>query len=320
MSIQYSIIIPAKNEEASIGCCLDSIALVQWDKGAYEIIIVDNGSTDKTVEISRQKGATVYVKPELTISGLRNFGASQAHGEILAFLDADCSVTPDWLVAAARYLPDKNIVCFGSAPIIPENATWVQRAWFPIRFKNLNGADTDWLESMNMFVRREAFAAVRGFDDNLVTCEDYDLSLRLRNIGRLVTDARIVAVHHGEASSIRHFFRKELWRGTSNLHGLLHHGFSWQELPSIALPIAYLLAALLVTSGAAMVFLSGSNLVSRMTVILLLAWQIPLILLALRKTRTSRSLELITQLYLLLNMYFLARGVSMFQRFSVVKR
>jgi glycosyltransferase involved in cell wall biosynthesis len=291
------------------------IGQVQWDKSRYEVIVVDNGSSDRTAEIAGQKGATVYVKPELTISGLRNYGASQADGEILAFIDADCTVTPGWLDTAAGYLPIKEIVCFGSPPVIPENATWVQRAWFPIRCKNLYGADADWLESMNMFVRRSVFETVHGFDEKLVTCEDYDLSLRLRSIGRLVSDGRIVAVHHGEASSIGHFFRKELWRGTSNFHGLMQHGFSWQELPSIALPVFYVIAAVMVTCGLAAAFLSAGSFVPRMTVALLFVWQAPLFLFALRKIRNTFSLALAMQLYLLLNIYFMARGGAMFQRF-----
>lgn len=315
MSTQFSIIIPAKNEESNIGRCLDSIGQVPWDKSLYEVIVVDNGSSDSTVEIARQKGATVYIKPELNISGLRNYGASQAVGGILGFLDADCTVAPGWLDAASVYLSVNEIVCFGSPPLIPEEATWVQRAWFPIRCKNLYGDDADWLESMNMFVRRSVFETVGGFDEKLVTCEDYDLSLRLRSLGRLVSDGRIVAVHHGEASSIGHFFRKELWRGTSNFHGLMQHGFSWQELPSVLFPLFHIVAAVVVTGGFVAAFLLSGSFVPQVIVALLLIWQAPLFLLALRKIRNSFSLALVMQLYLLLNIYFMARGCAMFQRY-----
>ena len=69
----FSIIIPAKNEEHNIGKCLDSILAVDFQLERFEVIVVDNGSTDRTVQVSKTKGATVYFEPELTISGLRNF-------------------------------------------------------------------------------------------------------------------------------------------------------------------------------------------------------------------------------------------------------
>lgn len=313
--MNFSIIIPAKNEELNIGRCLDSILSLEWQRCDYEIIVVDNGSSDQTVPIAESKGARVFILPDITISGLRNFGAMQAQGNLLAFIDADCTVAKDWLHSAARYLSKKEIVCFGSPPVLPENSTWVQRAWFPIRFKNLYGEDTDWLESMNMFVRREAFETVRGFNENLITCEDYDLSLRLRSLGRLVCDAGIIAVHHGEASSVGHFYRKEFWRGTSNFHGLMHHGFSWQELPSVVLPLCYVVSSAMVIGGLAIALLTFSKQSLLMAVVFLIVWQMALILLAFRKAGNGFFSKLTMQLYFLLNIYFMARGGAMFQRF-----
>lgn len=314
MPMQFSIIIPTKNEEANIGRCLDSILQMDWDSSRYEIIVVDNGSDDRTVEIARQKGATVYIKYELTISGLRNFGALQAAGEILAFLDADCTVPQNWLHEASRYLPRKNVVCFGSPPVVPDDATWVQIAWFQLRKKRDLVLEVDWLESMNMFVRREIFEEVGGFDENLVTCEDYDLSFRLKNNGHLIADGHIVAVHHGEAASVRHFFQKEFWRGTSNLKGMKSHGLSWKELPSLVAPILYGVLSVLIITGMVINPMMTSNLSWWVFTAPLLLMQMPLLLMAFWKNRHSRCLMLVVQLNVLLNVYLLARCCAMLQR------
>jgi glycosyltransferase involved in cell wall biosynthesis len=298
--MRYSIIIPAKNEEANIGRCLDSILCMEWDRDDFEIIVVDNGSIDRTTAIALAKGVRLYKKPGCTISALRNFGATVAGGEILAFIDADCTVAADWLRNASFYLSSEEVAGFGSPPLVPENATWVQRSWFQIRKKKDLIGEADWLESMNFFVRKQAFETVGGFNEELVTCEDYDFSLRLKTLGRVMSDGRLVVVHHGEAASIADFLRKEYWRGTSNLKGIMSHGISPKELPSVIFPLAYCLFVILFI---AILFMG-----------LLLAWQTPLFLMAaLKSGYPFRPLPLL-QLYLLLNAYFLARGGAVLQR------
>lgn len=311
--MDFSIIIPAKNEEINIQNCLQSIAAVDYPADKFEILLVDNGSSDRTVEVAESFGVTAYVKPELTISGLRNFAAKQAQGKILAFLDADCTVFPNWLHTASTWIDQTDVCCFGNPPGIPKDATWVQKSWYLIRGKDNTIADVEWLESMNMFVRKDIFDVVNGFDESLHTCEDYDLSLRLREHGRIMSDYRIRAVHHGEAATIGHFYRKESWRGTSNLKGFFQHGFHWQELPSLLMPLVYCLCVV-VTFLLCLALLSGMKSVSGIGfVIWLLFWQLPILFIALYKGSESPKKSLKLGLYLLLNIYFLARARAMFR-------
>lgn len=312
--MHFSVIIPAKNEETSIARCLNSLLNVDWERNDYEIIVVDNGSDDRTVSIASEKGASVFIKPGLTISALRNFGARQANGEILVFLDADCTVTKEWLREALRYIFRGDVVCFGSPPIVPENATWVQEAWFQVRRKRVPTGEVDWLESMNMFVRRREFFSAGGFNEDLVTCEDYDLSFRLKSVGKLIADERIRVVHHGEAASVGHFFRKEYWRGTGNLSGVFHHGISMKELPSVAFPIIHAALAVCVIFSLIAGILSMNDLILLVGVSLIFAWQVPLFFMAVWKNRYSFHFFRTLQLYLLLNIYFLARGGAILQR------
>ena len=306
--MQFSIVIPAKNEETNIGRCLDSINQVSWTKSQYELIVLDNGSTDRTVEIAKRKGAKVYLKPDLTISGLRNFGASQAVGETLAFIDADCTVDSRWLCEAARYLSQQDVVCFGSPPVVPANATWVQKAWYEVRKKNVAAGETDWLESMNMFVRREAYVKCGGFDEELVTCEDYDLSHRLKKVGLLINDNRIVVVHHGEAATVAHFFRKEIWRGISNFRGLLRHGIVPSEIPSLVAPSFHCLLLIVVAFGPVMY----RTTFYRAVLAIFVLWQGMLFVVSIKKIQQKTNLKRVVQLYGLLNVYFLARGFAVF--------
>ena len=305
--VSFSIVIPAKNEESNIGRCLDSITNIDFDKSDYEVIVVDNGSTDRTRDIAKQKGAKVYTVPDVSISALRNLGADNASGIFLVFVDADCTVESNWLIEASRYLSHSKIIAFGSPPVIPDNATWVQESWFLVRQADEDSQEAEWLESMNMFVRRTVFLDSGGFDERLVTCEDYDLSLRLKKHGLLTMDSRIVAVHHGEASTVRHFFSKEKWRGKGNIQGMKAHGVSFQELPSVVCPIFHGVAVLLFICA----FVFSSYFLSAISWLVFSLWQLAILCMSVNKNKRKLKVLSVFKLYYLLNVYFTARLFAM---------
>ena len=175
-----SFIIPARNEEEMIGTCLDAVNEMDYDSRLFESILVDNGSVDNTAKIGRLKGARVFTMPGETISALRNFGAKEAKGDFLAFIDADCVVYRDWLQNALHHFRDPEVGCVGSYPSIPEKSSWVQKAWTLQTQRKGRIKEVDWLPSMNILVRRNALEDVGGFNESLITCEDVDLCYRLK--------------------------------------------------------------------------------------------------------------------------------------------
>src|ERR1041385_3066715 len=99
--ISISIIIPALNEEKMIGRCLDSLTRLAFAHDRFEVLVVDNGSRDKTLMIAYsfkdRLNLKVLQQAGVRISALRNLGARSASGEIVAFLDADCLAPEDRL-------------------------------------------------------------------------------------------------------------------------------------------------------------------------------------------------------------------------------
>jgi glycosyltransferase involved in cell wall biosynthesis len=229
-----------KNEARFIEGCLKAIRNNDYPKDAYEIICVDNGSTDQTVGLAKTLADQVYQIPNQTISYLRNFGAQKAVGAYLAFVDADCIVDPLWLKAASHYFNRQDIVCFGSTPTIPKDATWVQRTWYLHKDMRQDVQPVNWLESMNLFVRKDVFSKVGGFNEFLMTCEDVDLCYRIGENHTILSDKKVRVVHLGEAATLKEFFFKELWRGSSNIKGIMEHGIKLKEMPSILIPLYYL--------------------------------------------------------------------------------
>jgi len=238
--MQFSIIIPAKNEETNIRYCLDALKALDFPTHEYEVIVVDNGSFDKTVSIVKEYGHAVYIKPHLTLSGLRNFGASVALGGVFVFLDADCVPDKAWLKNISTTLEESEVGCTGSTPIAPSNGTWVEKVWSSFRTRRKNKAYTSWINSSNFIVRRELFLKIDGFNENVKTCEDVDICMRLNKICKILFEPSIKVVHLGEPKTIREFVLKEIWRGKGSISGIISHGIKINEIKSIIIPLYYI--------------------------------------------------------------------------------
>ena len=213
-----TIIIPALNEEKYIGKCLESIKNLDTHNVKCEVMLVDNGSCDSTCEIAESfKGALdlrIIVVKGVNIAALRNIGAHKANGSILAFLDADCTVSSSWLDNAFAYFNDPDIAAVGSSHQIPKCASWVAKTWDLIVEKKRVRMPTDNLPSGNLLVNKKIFLRIGGFDNKLATNEDFDLCFRLKEAGyKLFSDPLITAVHWGVPSKLSEFYKRVKWHG-----------------------------------------------------------------------------------------------------------
>ncbi|MEW5818115.1 MAG: glycosyltransferase [Spirochaetota bacterium] len=303
-----SIIIPAYNEGRRLPACLDSILNLNYPRENLEVIVIDNGSTDGTREIAEESGAGVIVDKDKNVSGLRNLGARQAKGDIIAFVDADCIVSGDWLNRAAPYFEKTDVAAWGAPPTVPDKATWVQRSWYIVRRKNKEVQEVNWLESMNLFVRRDQFLAIGGFNEDLVTCEDADFSFRIAKYGKIISDSRIVVIHLGEASTVKEFMKKEIWRGQGNLKGVFSHGLQWKELPSLSIPLYF--GLLIPFFLLAVIIIGNINLLGIFILLLLL----PSVTVLFNVRDKLSGKDDVLNLFLLLQIYFFARTVAIFKR------
>jgi glycosyltransferase involved in cell wall biosynthesis len=254
-----SFVIPVRNDAVRLGRCLASIRRNWPTGGAFEVIVVDNGSADASPEVARKAGARVIVLPGLTVAELRNRGASEAPTDIVAFVDADHEIAPTWAVAALDAISGDRVGAAGALYRPPPVGTWVQRFYGVLRGTTAGRHDVAWLGSGNLAVRREAFDAIGGFDASLVACEDVDFCQRLRAAGwRVVGDERLESIHLGDPATLAALFRAERWRGRDNLRVSLRGPLSIRDLPSILIPIGDLLLLLAAaTAGIASQFVRG---------------------------------------------------------------
>jgi glycosyltransferase involved in cell wall biosynthesis len=213
-----SIIVPALNEEKMIGRCLESLAALDFARERFEVIVVDNGSSDRTREISEsfqdRLNLRVLEKRGVRISGLRNLGAREAQGSIVAFLDADCLAPKEWLERLIQLLPAEGAGIVGAHYLLPQESTWVGRTWHRYQEAEKSG-EVSHVPAGDLVMRREDFLRIGGFDESIQTNEDYELCERARASGMTVRAVpEIGVVHLGTAQSLRVFFRKQAWHGT----------------------------------------------------------------------------------------------------------
>ena len=243
-----SIVVPAKNEERYISQCLQSLRNLNYPQKKYEIFVVDNGSEDNTKKISEEYGVNLLSKQNGTIASVRNFGAAKSHGEIIAFLDADCVVHPNWILEGLKHLRDGAVSTVGFTAKPPDSdAPWVEKSWYVLssttKFKET--VQVKWLSSFNLMIKREYFKKVNGFDEEMVTCEDVDIGLRLSEISKLVFSDAISIKHLGSVRTIRGFFVKELWRGQNNLKSFYRTRTNFSEILSTFIPFIFMLMTVL---------------------------------------------------------------------------
>lgn len=179
----YSIIIPAYNEEAFLPATLEAARSVmdelKTEFGRGELIVVDNDSTDRTVEVAREHGADRIVhEPHRQIARARNTGARASGADWIVFLDADTRLTTNVLYRALSALRSGR-VAGGGAPVVMDGEITRVVAGI-VWLWNHTAAVLRNAAGSFFFVRRDAFVAVGGFDEAVYASEEVWLSRQLR--------------------------------------------------------------------------------------------------------------------------------------------
>ena len=246
-----SFIVPVRNDAARLRRCLRSIMRSGSPVATVEMIVADNGSTDGSIAVAREEGAIVLDLPNVRVGELRNRAAAIARADVLAFVDADNEIAPEWVPACLESLA-RGAAAVGAPYVPPTPGTWVQCLYDRLRRHPTSTEPVEWLGSGNIALRRTAFDAAGGFDTTLETCEDVDLCRKLRARGYvLLADRRLRNIHHGDPRTLREVFFGELWRGRDNVRVSLRAPRSGRTMVSAAVPVANLLAAATAVTGLA---------------------------------------------------------------------
>jgi glycosyltransferase involved in cell wall biosynthesis len=223
MEPRISIVIPAYNEASYLPRSLDAVdnAKARYVRGgqAIEVIVVDNASTDSTGQLAAEHGCRVVGEERRVIAAVRNAGAREARGAVLAFVDADTRIHPETFNAIERALATGKYVA---------GATGVklERISLGIAAADLIMGPMVWATRMDtgvVFCRRADYRAIGGYDESLEFAEDVRFLLDLKRLGRprgqrLVRITSVKAVtstrkfdEHGEWHYVAMLFRFGYW-------------------------------------------------------------------------------------------------------------
>jgi len=183
-STLISVVVPTYNEENSIGQCLTALKNQTFPQKDYEIIVVDNNSTDRTAQIVREIGIKVFSeKKQGYVFALRK-GCSQAEGEIIAITDADTLVTRDWLEKIYQaFQQNPQVVYLGGKAIFePKNflSILIEPVW------NLGCWFLGFGPGFNLAIRKKVYHKISGFREEVNFDTDVDFCLRARKEGKAV--------------------------------------------------------------------------------------------------------------------------------------
>ncbi len=195
MRMKISVIIPAYNEEKDIGACIKSIKTNKYKN--FDVIVVDAGSKDKTVEISKKLADKVVEVHTNAPGPARNIGVEKTDADVVAFTDADTIVSENWVAEMAKNFEDPRVVGVGGV-LRPLNPRLLDKIMFKINsdlwYRFTAVFHFYQLGTPNCAYRRDAFLKVKGFDESLSMLEDTELSLRMARarIGKIIIDKNLI--------------------------------------------------------------------------------------------------------------------------------
>lgn len=203
-----SVVIAAYNEAENLYRCLTSILNIDSSPAAYEIIVVDNNSTDNTAEIMAGFPGVIYLKEERPgPSSARNRGIAAASGDILVFLDADTTVDKNWLTTLLAPFEDESIGAVGGEirPMAEGNiiSEYLSVSLF-MRYHRYGGRrSVKGYPSCNLAVRKSCLDG--GFDPDLVRGQDKDICYRILEENRKIVFQPGAVIYHDHPRSLGGF-------------------------------------------------------------------------------------------------------------------
>ena len=222
--MKISVVLNLLNEKRHVRDLLDSLVV---QEGPVEIVVVDAGSCDGTLEIIKayaEKHPDIWLHRHPGTRGeSTNFGISQATGDAVATIGGDCIANPFWVSELRRSLGEHDIVAGKTINIGHHAFEDLGRVELFHRGMDISHP------SASMAWKTEVLDAVEGFDPWFVTAEDIDVNLRAVSMGYSLGVNENAIVYHRTKGSFKGFFKQAFWNGWGRKQLTMKHGYLWSS-------------------------------------------------------------------------------------------
>jgi GT2 family glycosyltransferase len=231
---QVSVVVCAYNAERTMAACLTSLEKLNYPN--YEVIVVNDGSTDRTRQISEQFDFIRLINQDNKgLSAARNVGITAATGEIIAFTDSDCVADPDWLtylvgtflrsgrsaVGGPNFPPPEDTLVPSAVAVSPGGPTHVL----------LNDEVAEHIPGCNMAFRKKALEEINGFDPVFRAAgDDVDLCWRLQNAGYQIGFSPAAVVWHFRRNTVQAYLSQQRGYGKAEAQLYFKHPYRFNLL------------------------------------------------------------------------------------------
>jgi len=221
---RVSVVVCSYNAERTMEPCLASLRDLRYPN--YEVVVVNDGSKDRTLEIAQRYDYCRIISQENKgLSMARNVGAQAANGEIIAYTDSDCVADPDWLTYLVAKMQSNNLQAVGGPNFPPPEDTLVPSAVAvspggPTHVL-LSDDTAEHIAGCNMAFRREALEKVGLFDPVYRSAgDDVDLCWRLQNAGYTIGFSPSAVVWHYRRNTVQAYLQQQ--RGYGKAEALVY--------------------------------------------------------------------------------------------------
>lgn len=229
-----SIVVPAKDAADTIGDCLRALREQAYPADRFEVIVVDDGSTDETARIASATADTLIRQEHRGPAFARNAGARAARGEALVFTDADCSPAPSFLEELLGVFEDDEVVAARGVyrthqrGLVPR---FVQQEYEHKYMRARRLPAIDFIDTYAAAYRKDVFLENEGFDTTYpsASVEDQEFSFRLARKGYRMVFVPSAVVFHRHDRSLGEYLRRKFWIGYWKAYLLRRHPEKWSS-------------------------------------------------------------------------------------------
>jgi O-antigen biosynthesis protein len=213
---KVSVVICAYNAASTLEDNLASLARLDYPN--YEVVVVNDGSTDATPEIARRYPFRLISVPNGGLSAARNLGLHASTGEIVAYTDADTRVDTHWLSHLVQPFIETDVGGVGGPNVAPPDDSWVAQCVArspggPVHVM-IDNTEAEHIPGCNMAFRKTALESIGGFDPTYVKAgDDVDICWRLQERGHRLGFAPGALVWHHHRDSVKAYWRQQVGYG-----------------------------------------------------------------------------------------------------------